>query len=143
MTITPLKSIKNILKSKSFDQSEKIRCQKFYMTVLQCRIFVQILWKDIEQKGLSQNYLTCITFNKRVIVDGLISPRSTATRFAKATAEILRGCVTKILVPNPRPRSRRSSSINWGTCVDFPDPVSPGKLKYVFTLLVTGQFDHN
>ena len=43
-------------------------------------------------------------------MDGLRSPRSIATRFAKEIAEIFRGCVTKMLVPNPCPCSKRSSA---------------------------------
>jgi hypothetical protein len=40
-------------------------------------------------------------------------------------AEIRRGCVQMMLVTPPRPASASASSINCGSCVVFPQPVSP------------------
>jgi len=50
---------------------------------------------------------------------------SDATLSATPTALILLGCVQMMLHFPPSPRSMRSSSTNWGTCVVFPHPVSP------------------
>ncbi len=50
---------------------------------------------------------------------------SAATLSATPTALILLGCVQTMLHLPPSPRSMRSSSTNWGTCVVFPHPVSP------------------
>lgn len=51
-----------------------------------------------------------------------VSPLSSAIRSATAMALIRRGCVQTILQLGPKLGSSRT---NCGTCVDFPQPVSP------------------
>ena len=64
--------------------------------------------------------------SKRIVyptVLPIVSPRSAATRSATDMAEIRRGCAMIIL--HAMPLDAASSKQNWGTCVVFPDPVSP------------------
>ena len=51
-----------------------------------------------------------------------MSSISSATRSATDKAEILLGCVHKILALSPNPDRRASSKRYWGHCVVFPAP---------------------
>lgn len=59
----------------------------------------------------------------------IVNPRgshlSVATRVATDKAEIRRGCVHMILQSFLHPVSIAPSRINWGSCVVFPQPLSP------------------
>jgi hypothetical protein len=55
----------------------------------------------------------------------LLSHRSAATRSATVKAATRLGCVQTIRQEDPAPRSIASSNKYCGTCVVFPEPVSP------------------
>ena len=55
------------------------------------------------------------------------SRRSAATRSARPMALMRRGCVHTMFVSAPRFSEMARSRMNWGTCVDLPQPVSPDR----------------